>query len=105
MILKYPFSLLCIHEVVGGIILLACKVVGVSGGTVVPGILSLLLKTYISEIIAWKMIQMPTNAIKVIFLASWKMEKNKIDVRILGLQKGTKKTLIQHSEDSNFSQF
>ena len=51
------------------------------------------------------MIQMPTNAIKVIFLASWKMEKNKIDVRILGLQKGTKKTLIQHYEDSNFSQF
>ena len=48
---------------------------------------------------------MPTNAIKVIFLASWKMEKNKIDVRILGLQRGTKKTLIQHYEDSNFSQF
>ena len=48
---------------------------------------------------------MPTNAIKVIFLASWKMKKNKIDVRILGLQKGTKKTLIQHYEDSNFSQF
>ena len=51
------------------------------------------------------MIQMPTNAIKVIFLASCKMEKNKIDVRILGLQRGTKKTLIQHYVDSNFSQF
>ena len=48
---------------------------------------------------------MPTNAIKVIFLASCKMEKNKIDVRILGLQRGTKKTLIQYYVDSNFSQF